>query len=46
MFVTAKKSELCNMMKESFSMDHALAGILKTFGGSSDDQMTTVVSYI
>ncbi|XP_076466718.1 protein CIP2A homolog L-like isoform X2 [Babylonia areolata] len=37
-----KDVELCGMMQESFNMDHVLAGILKTFGGSPDDNLTLV----
>ncbi|KAL8599321.1 hypothetical protein ACOMHN_008036 [Nucella lapillus] len=37
-----KDAELCGMMQESFNMDHVLAGVLKTYGGSPDDNLTLV----
>ena len=43
--VSAKDCELCKVMQESFNLDHVLAGILKTFGGSPDDQLTLLVSW-
>lgn len=42
--LTAKDRELCRMMKEGFSLDHVLASIIKTCGGSPDEQLTLVVS--
>ncbi|KAK7107208.1 protein CIP2A homolog L-like [Littorina saxatilis] len=38
----AKDRELCRMMKEGFSLDHVLASIIKTCGGSPDEQLTLV----